>query len=192
MEENAHKEEGDITIEDDAAIDAGDELEVVEEETRAKEKLVRLKKELAQCRTERQEYLDGWQRAKADYVNALKRFEEEKDSLRRTTLASVVQELLSALDSLERARKTQDLPEGFQAIGKQFAAAFEKLGVVRIPAAVGDPFNPAIHEALGQDETDERKRDETLSAVLEDGWQVEDKIIRPTKVRVARYRAGES
>ncbi|HQU07810.1 MAG: nucleotide exchange factor GrpE [Parcubacteria group bacterium 21-54-25] len=187
MKGHAHEENDDVVIESDASAGAGDDIDLIEEEAHAEGKLAKVKKELAQCRTERQEYLDGWQRAKADYVNALKRFEEEKAALKSRSTAEVVGALLPVLDSLERAKVAGELPQGFGAIAKQLAGAFAALGVSEISTEPGDVFDPMRHEAMGQDETDDAELDDTVSAVLEKGWQVGDAVLRPVKVRVARH-----
>jgi molecular chaperone GrpE len=146
-------------------------------------KLAKLRSELSATRAEKQEYMDGWQRAKADYVNALKRFEEEKKSERTRGLARAAEALLPGFDALERAKAHGDLPEGFAGIVKQLESGFAELGLEAFGEA-GEAFDPALHDAFGQDETKESSADGTLSAVLEKGWRIGPTIIRPAKVRV--------
>ncbi len=154
----------------------------------AEVKVAKLKAEVEKLKAERQEYLDGWQRSKADYVNLLKRTGEAAKVDKAQGREEAVEALFPAFDALERAKEHGDIPEGFQAITKQLEAAFAALGLEAI-GAVGEAFDPVLHEALGVDATDDRNKDDSVTAVLEKGWKVDDKIIRPAKVRVAQYQA---
>jgi molecular chaperone GrpE len=146
----------------------------------------KLKVEIEQVKKEKQENMDGWQRSKADYVNALRRFEEEKKSARQGGVADAVEALLPAFDSIERAKAHGEVPEGFAAIVKQLEAGFASLGLEPL-GKVGEAFDPLIHEALGQDAVTEKEKDDTVTAVLETGWKRGDRVIRAAKVRVAHY-----
>lgn len=179
----------DIIIEDEVS-EAGDSFEVSDEEEYVADKIKAIKKKLNACLSEKQEYLNGWQRSKADYVNALKRFESEKESTRAFAVSRTVEAFLPAIDSLERATAVGKLPEGFDAIVKQLSGAFSALGVEEMVVAPGDAFNPKFHEALGQEDTDDPKKDDTVTLVLEKGWRIGDMIVRHAKVRVARYTQG--
>jgi molecular chaperone GrpE len=147
-------------------------------------KVKKLKQEIAELRKEKQEYMDGWQRAKADYVNALKRFDEEKAAASERGVEKALAALLPAIDALERAKLHGELPSGFEAIVKQLESAFAKLDVHPV-GEVGEQFNPELHEALGQDAAETTETDGTVSAVLERGWKRGERVIKPAKVRVA-------
>lgn len=162
------------------------EAEDPEAQEKAEGKVQKLRSELEELRKEKQEYMDGWQRSKADYVNALKRFESDLKTAKTRGTASALETLLPAFDALERAREHGEIPEGFQAIVRQFESALKTLGVEAI-GAVGEKFNPALHEAFGTDAADSPASDDTVTAVLEKGWKIGDSIIRPAKVRVAHY-----
>lgn len=180
-----NEENNDIII--DPEMDgAVADIDIQEEESRVQDKITKVKDELTKCRAEKQEYLDGWQRAKADYVNALRRFNEEKATMKGRGIIQSVSAFLPALDSLERAQTGGELPNGFEAIAKQLESAFLTLGVEEIPVQIGDAFDPSHHEAFGQDKTTDSEKDDTISAVLEKGWKVDNVVIRPAKVRVAR------
>ena len=149
-------------------------------------KVIKLKADLDKTTAEKQEYMDGWQRAKADYVNLLKRFETETKVSELKGKVSAVETLLPAFDALERSKEHGELPEGFAAIAKQLESAFAALGLEEL-GEVGEKFDPSLHEALGQDATDEEIKDDTITSVLEKGWRVGDTIIRPAKVKVAHF-----
>jgi molecular chaperone GrpE len=152
----------------------------------ASSKAAKLREELSVCRKEKQEYMDGWQRAKADYVNALKRFGDESKASEFRGKVKAVETLLPAFDALERAKEHGEIPEGFQAIAKQLESAFASLGLEEV-GVVGEPFNPVLHEAFGQDMTDDATKDDTVTAILEKGWKIGEDIIRAAKVRVAHF-----
>jgi molecular chaperone GrpE len=149
-------------------------------------KVAKLTTDLDACRKEKQEYMDGWQRAKADYVNLLKRFEDEAKMAESRGVIKAVETLLPAFDALERAKEHGDVPEGFGAIARQLESAFTSLGLVEL-GAVGEKFDPALHDALGQDPVESLETDDTITVVLEKGWKIGETTIRPAKVRVAHF-----
>ena len=167
-------------------------------EEKAENKIAKMRKELEMTRKEKQENMDGWQRAKADYVNALRRFEEEKRGAKQAGVTEAVEALLPAFDAIERAKEHQpslklrpasgDPMGGFLAIIKQLEAAFASLGLTSV-GQIGEPFDPTLHEAFGQDATDDKEKDDTVTAVIEKGWRRGEAIVRPAKVRVAHYTA---
>jgi molecular chaperone GrpE len=173
--------------EDDVKIEPEDP----EGEEKAEKKVAKLRDELAACRKEKQEYMDGWQRAKADYVNALKRFSEDAQAIELKGRIHAVLALLPAFDALERAKVHGEIPVGFVAIAKQMEGAFAALGLEEL-GQVGEKFNPAFHEALGQDPAESLETEDTITVVLEKGWKIENIVIRPAKVRVAHFAIGES
>lgn len=174
---------------DDVIIDTEDfdegmsEEELEATESRAESKVEKLKQELATCKKEKQEYLDGWQRAKADYVNALKRFDEDVSRAKSNGAVKTAEAFIPVMDSLARASAQGEIPEGFQAIMKQLESAGKTVGLVSF-GLVGEAFDPSLHEALGQDNTDDMSKDDTISQVLEKGWKVQDVVVRPAMVRV--------
>lgn len=183
-------DEDDVVIESADGDGEGmseDELEAME--SRGETKVLKLRKELEQAKKDKQENLDGWQRAKADYVNALKRFEEEKNAAVQLGTLKAAMAFLPVIDSLERAKgsmKTDELPEGFAGIVKQLEGAVGKLGLTQF-GTIGDTFDPMLHEALGQETTDDESKDDTITAVLEQGWKSGEHVIRPAKVKVAHF-----
>lgn len=171
-------------------MDERDDIEVAPDEDSgddtAAAKVAKLREELSACRAEKQEYMDGWQRSKADYMNALKRFEEEKRKERERGALQAAEALLPAFDAIERAKTHGEMPEGFAAIVKQLESAFASLGLVAV-GAEGEAFDPALHEAYGQDAVDDEKKDGVVTAVLEPGWKMGETLVRPAKVRVGQF-----
>lgn len=161
--------------------------DIADLDDRADAKVKKLKDELAQVKKEKQENMDGWQRAKADYVNLLKRSEADAKNAKEAGVAKAVEALLPAYDAIERAKEHGDIPEGFQAIVKQLENAFGSLGLVAV-GEIGEAFDPNLHEAYGQDTVEDQAKDDTVTAVLEKGWKQGGRVIRPAKVRVAHYQ----
>lgn len=183
-------DENDISIERDGQEEDGmSEVELEEQESRAGTKLGKLKMELETAKKERQEYMDGWQRSKADYVNALARFAGERAQAEAQGLLKAITSLLPAYDALERAREHGAIPEGFESIAKQLESAFSELGVTPI-GATGEPFDPMRHEALDTDPVDDASKDDQITQVLEKGYRVGESVLRPARVRVGEYRQG--
>lgn len=171
-------------IEEDVVLEPGMDAEL--NGARPEDKIAKMREELSECRKEKQEYMDGWQRAKADYVNLLKRFETESKSMELRGRVGAVETLLPAFDALERSKEHGEIPEGFLAIARQLESAFASLGLTEL-GAVGEKFDPTLHEALGQDAVESEEKDGMITVVLEKGWRVGNTIIRPAKVRVAHF-----
>ena len=171
-------EEDGVTIEPEQDEDSG--------EKKPEDKIVKMREELNACRKDKQEYMDGWQRAKADYVNLLKRIETDTKTAEFKGKVKAVETLLPAFDALERAKEHGEVPEGFLAIAKQIESAFAALGLEEV-GKLGEGFDPTVHDALGQDVVDNPETDHTVTAVLEKGWKVGDSVIRPAKVRVGHF-----
>lgn len=157
-----------------------------EEEEKLEDKIAKMREELGACQKEKQEYMNGWQRSKADYVNALKRFEEDAKASEFRGKLMTVETLLPVFDALERAKEHGEIPAGFLAIARQLDSAFAALGLEEI-GVVGEKFNPAFHDAFGQDAVDSIETDDTITVVLEKGWKIDKYVIRPAKIRVGHF-----
>ena len=175
------REDDDVVIESDGSEELGGD-----DAADASGKVAKQKEEIERLRAEKQEYLDGWQRAKADYVNALKRFEEERKGAITLGMGMSAAAFIPAIDSLARAEATGEVPEAFKGIAKQLHDAVRALGMEQF-GKVGEKFDPMLHEALGQDKTDDQSKDDTITAILEPGWKGRDAVIRVAKVRVAHF-----
>ncbi len=144
-----------------------------------------LAEELELVRGERDEYLDDMRRMKAELENSRKR--QEKERARFVQLASerLVRELLPVLDNLERALKAEgDIREGVQATREHLMAVLEQEGLSPI-ASDGENFDPAFHEAVMSQPSDEHEED-TIIRTLERGYTLNGKPIRPAKVIVVQ------
>lgn len=142
-----------------------------------------LKQRLEQCLAEKQEYLDGWQRAKADLINYKKRTLEDSERVANGQLDSFLQGLLPVLDSFEagmasEAAESTSTVEGMKQIHRQLLAILAKSGVEAY-GSEGEPFTPELYEPVGQVEGEES---DVIAKVLQKGYRRKGSIIRIAKV----------
>ncbi|MFQ5418898.1 MAG: nucleotide exchange factor GrpE [Anaerolineae bacterium] len=169
---------------EDELIEADTETAVPEEAP------LTLEEQLAAAQAEAAHNLDGWQRAQADLANARKRFEKQQIEIYGRTLADVVGKLLPALDDFERA--LENVPgeiadhswfDGVALVQRKLLTLLESLNVKPIEA-VGQPFDPNFHEAVMQEPSDEFESG-VVARELQKGYQIGDRVIRPSLVNVA-------
>ncbi len=163
--------------------------EEVEEEAE-KDELEALRAELEKARAQAAEYLDGWQRARAEFANYKKRIEAEREELQRASNEALLLKLLPVVDDFERAFQTlpeelADVPwvEGIAMILRKLQAILESENVTPIEAA-GQPFNPQWHEAVMQEETTEHP-DGYVIEEMQRGYRLGERVLRPSLVKVA-------
>jgi len=173
--------EDDVVIERDGSEELGTDEELLS--GKAGDEVAKLKSELARSKEEKQEYLDGWQRAKADYVNVLKRIDDEKASSFTKGIMTAASPLIEALDTVAHAQAQGHVPADFEPVVKQLHKAVETLGLVTF-GLVGEAFDPILHDGLGQDPVAKAELDHTITAVLQPGWKYKETVLRPARVRV--------
>ena len=132
----------------------------------------------------------------ADFDNFRKRTAQERQDLLKYGASEVLKKFISLLDNFERAQKSLEniedvktIKEGYDVVYKQMLETFKKLGVEEIEA-LGKEFNPAEHEAVTQIETDEYEPNQ-VAAVLQKGYKLLEKVLRPAMVGVAKVKENE-
>jgi len=152
-----------------------------------------LKEALAEERTRAEEYLANWQRAQADFVNYKRRSEQEREEFGRFANATLMFNLLPSLDDIERALaslpgKLANLTwvDGIRLIERKLRASLEIQGLQAIEA-LGKAFDPNLHEAVRQD----AGKEGIIIEELQKGYQLHDRVIRPTMVVVGNGEAAE-
>lgn len=129
------------------------------------------------------------QRLSAEYANYRKRVERDRVAVVEMATAGLLAELLPLLDDVERARTHGDLTGAFKGVGEGLEAVAARLGLERF-GAVGEPFDPAVHEALMQAEPDPTSTVATCAAVLQPGYRLSGgRVLRPARVAVAEGTA---
>ncbi|MFN2568834.1 MAG: nucleotide exchange factor GrpE [Candidatus Dormibacteria bacterium] len=134
---------------------------------------------------------ESYLRLAADFENYRRRHQQDLIDRSRYASEEAARALLPVLDNLRRALEhspgTGDdgrLRDGLSLVVREFETALERLGVLPIEA-VGTPFDPALHEAIGGDESDEVDT-ETVTQELQRGYRLHDRVLRPAMVRIAR------
>jgi molecular chaperone GrpE len=123
------------------------------------------------------------QRLQAEYANYRKRVERDRLAVREQALANVLNELLPVLDDIGRAREHGELTGGFKSVGESLEGIAFKLGLTPFGES-GDPFDPTLHEALMHSYSAE-VTEPTAVQILQPGYKVGERIIRPARVAVA-------
>jgi len=150
-----------------------------------------LKADLEASRAKADEYLDGWQRGRAEFANYKKRIEKEQAQIYKTTAANIIKRYLDAIDDLERAlnNRPQDgegatWADGIELVYRKLLTTMENEGVNRMEAD-GQEFDPNLHEAITSEDSDEHESGQIIE-VLQQGYLYGEKVLRPAMVRVAR------
>ncbi len=179
----------------------GEELELESEELSREvlaQKLTAVRKELAAAQKESREHLDGWQRTKADLVNVRRMADAEVARALIQGSGRLAREILPALDSFAAAMQAPEWSEvaenwrtGVERIEGQLSGALSRAGLVSY-GSVGERFDPAVHECMSVQVTEDEALDDTVAEVLQKGYRLNDEVIRPAKVIVAQYRAGSA
>jgi molecular chaperone GrpE len=125
------------------------------------------------------------QRVSAEYANYRKRVDRDRVAVVEMATAGLLSELLPLLDDVERARQHGDLDGAFKSVGEGIEAVAAKLGLERY-GEVGEPFDPAVHEALMQADPNPESDVATCAQVLQPGYRlVSGRVLRPARVSVA-------
>lgn len=144
--------------------------------------------ELAKCQKEKDEYLDGWKRAKADLINHKKDEAKRFEIMVKFSQEAMIRDLISVLDSfdlavlaLERDGKAE---KGIYLIKSQLEDNLKKYGLEKVIVSVSQPFDANFQEAIAAVESD--KPSGTVIEEVERGYLLHGKLIRPARVKVAK------
>ncbi|MEK7192749.1 MAG: nucleotide exchange factor GrpE [Patescibacteria group bacterium] len=152
--------------------------------------LLKTKEKLRECEEKSREYLDGWQRAKADYVNLKRENESDRIKISRFAAEALLLDTLGTLDLFDLAMSQKTSWEkvdtgwrtGIEAIYSNLKSTLSKYGLVEIKATEGDKFDPNLHLAVESKPAENPELDETIQKVISNGYQLGEKVIRPTKI----------
>lgn len=157
-----------------------------------KDKLKELESRLTESEGRCAEYLELAQRVQADFENYKKRAGREREDQRKFANQQIVEEFLEVKDNLERALEnqadTKSLTEGITLTLKQLDTLLKRHGVEEINPQ-GQAFNPNYHEALMYEEGD--VAEETVAEVLQKGYALHERVVRPAKVRITKPKQEE-
>ena len=158
----------------------------------AGDQIKKLQDELKACKAERQEYLEGWQRAKADFVNVKRENDEHKKEYVKYAEEDLVQELFPVIDSFEMAFANKEAWEkvdknwrmGVEYIHSQLMSVFEKRGLKEMNP-IGEMFDPQMHISVESVVTTNKDDNHKILGVMQKGYTLHGKVIRPARVKVA-------
>lgn len=183
-------------------MQATKEVEQVSEETKPEQEQIEmvslsleefetLKMDLEKMSQQSREFQEGWQRERADFMNYKKRIERDQSQMQQYLAANILKRFLAVLDDIDRAIKnkpqeveTQEWWNGVELIQRKLAAILEAEGVKRIEAEKAI-FDPNFHEAVSHEDHEGLESGQIIE-VLQQGYQIGDRVLRPAVVRVAR------
>lgn len=150
-----------------------------------------LSSELEEWQSKANEYLDGWQRSRADFANYKKRVERDQAQVSQNATAKIIKHFLEVLDDLELALKNRPQDgegaawaDGIELVYRKFSSILESEGVTPIEAD-GQYFDPNLHEAVTNEDNPDYESGQIIE-VLKRGYFIGDRVLRPATVRVAR------
>ncbi|MDQ5971476.1 MAG: molecular chaperone GrpE [Patescibacteria group bacterium] len=161
------------------------------DELPTKDIVKKLREDLKICRKEKEEYLTGWQRAKADYVNLQKDSNAKYKEIRTMVTGNMVEDLLPVLDSFNMAMGNKEAWEkvdanwrnGVEYIHQQFLRVLADNNVTALDQ-VDVMFDPMLHESIETIPTDDESKDHKIAQVVQTGYKIGEKVIRPARVKV--------
>ncbi|TGA97307.1 nucleotide exchange factor GrpE [Streptomyces sp. MZ04] len=149
---------------------------------------VGLTAQLDQVRTALNERTADLQRLQAEYQNYRRRVERDKVTVKEIAAANLLGELLPTLDDVGRAREHGELVGGFKSVAESLETVVAKLGLQQF-GKEGEPFDPTIHEALMHSYAPD-VTETTCVAILQPGYRIGERTIRPARVAVAEPQPG--
>jgi molecular chaperone GrpE len=162
--------------------------DVSETENQLSAEVEALKKRLDEAEAKTSEYKDSWLRSQAEFQNYRKRIDRDNEQMYASMKGDIVKKVLPVLDDLERALQNRlaDDPwaSGIELVVRKFQNILENEGVKKIEA-LGAEFDPNYHEAISHEPADGAKSGHVIG-VVQNGYMIGDRVIRPAMVRVAQ------
>ena len=180
VEEEIRKVEPEVSAEEEQPINITEDV------------ISNLREQLEEAQKKAQENLESWQRERADFSNYKKRIERDQEISKNKYKSDVLEKFIPVLDDLELAyaHRPEDgeaaaWSEGIELIIRKFNSLLENDGLTKIDVKPGDKLDPNIHMAVSSEDSDEFGSEEIIE-VLQNGYRMGEKIVRPAMVRVAR------
>lgn len=150
-----------------------------------------LQKQISEAEQKTREYFEGWQRERADFLNYRKRIERENALLHQNLTGQIIKKYLVILDDLERALKSRPAQgdgavwsQGVELISRKLATILDGEGLKPIEATEA-MFDPLLHEAITHEDSPDHQSGQIIE-VVQQGYMLGDRVLRPAQVRVAR------
>ncbi|MBP6866433.1 MAG: nucleotide exchange factor GrpE [Candidatus Pacebacteria bacterium] len=163
-----------------------------------KKTLKKLRADLKVAKKEKEEYLTGWQKERADFANYKKQEDDRKIMLSESMRERILSRFLTVTDSFNMAFANREAWEkvdagwrkGVEYIYAQMQGVFEEYGVKSF-GVVGDTFDPNIHESIEMVETEDKDQDHKIAVVIQQGYKLGDRVLRPARVNLFEYKSQE-
>lgn len=182
-----------------------DEEEVVEFEFNddgeedLKKTLKKLRADLKQAKKEKEEYLTGWQKERADFANYRKEEEVRKSAFSEAVRERILARFLAVIDSFNMAMGNSEAWEkvdknwrvGIEHIYNDLNKIFEEFNVKAI-GEVGEDFDPSIHESVDLVPTNNKEENHKIAEVIQKGYKLGERVLRPARVNVFEFQNGEN
>ncbi len=152
------------------------------------EKIKKIQEKLKKCQELKEEYLDGWQRAKADLINARKDDERRNQDFLKLANAVLISDILPVLDSFNlalEAHKNEEFSKGILLIKMQLEDALKKYGLEEIKS-LGEKFNLQFHEIIQEMESE--KEEGIITEEIQKGYLLNGKVLRPARVKISKAK----
>lgn len=146
------------------------------------------KKKLEKCEAEKGEYLAGWQRAKADFINYKKDEIKRLEEFAKYSNEELIRELIGIVDNFDLGlvalEKSGPVEKGIYMIRNQIDDILKKRGLEKISIKPGEEFNPGLAEAMS--EVESKYPPGTIAEEIEPGYKIYEKLIRPARVKLSK------
>ncbi len=161
-----------------------------------KKTLKKFRADLKLAKKEKEEYLNGWQKERADFANYKKGEEDRRAMVSETMRERILSRFLSVMDSFNMAFANKEAWEkvepgwrkGVEYIYAQFNNVFEEYGVKPV-GVEGEVFDPNMHESIDMVQTENQDQDHTVANVIQKGYKLGDRVIRPARVNVYEFNS---
>ncbi len=160
-----------------------------------KKTLKKLREDLKVAKKEKEEYLTGWQKERADFANYKKNEEDRKAMVSEAMRERILTRFLGVIDSFNMAFANKEAWEkvdenwrrGVEYIYGQMNTVFEEYGVKSV-GEVGETFDPNIHQPIEMIPTDKKDQDHKVANVIQKGYKLGERILRPARVNVYEFK----
>ncbi|MFM7088181.1 MAG: nucleotide exchange factor GrpE [Candidatus Paceibacterota bacterium] len=163
-----------------------------------KKTLKKLRADLKQAKKEKEEYLTGWQKERAEFMNYKKQEEDRKSMVSESLRERILSRFLTVSDSFNMAFANKAAWEkvdagwrtGVEYIYSQMQNVFEEYGVKSF-GEVGDAFDPNLHEPVDMVDTDKKEDDHKVATIIQKGYKLGERVIRPARVNLFEFKINE-
>ncbi|KKS24404.1 MAG: Protein GrpE [Candidatus Nomurabacteria bacterium GW2011_GWC2_41_8] len=163
-----------------------------------KKTLKKLRADLKQAKKEKEEYLTGWQKERADFINYKKQEDDRRTVFSEAIRERILTRFLSVIDSFNMAFASKEAwdkidetwRKGVEHIYAQMNGIFEEYGVKPVGEA-GENFDPNIHQSIDVVETDNKDLEHKVATVIQKGYKLGERVIRPARVNIYEFKESE-